>query len=123
MWLALVRCWTFRVPQDPHFFQPPRFIGVLPKANPNARFYEMDRYECVGERSHLLGPSVDLETHIRDVTSLLFYEDLSNVVLVGHSYAGMVITGVAAKVPERLKLEAIPISVENQDIRTADVFL
>jgi pimeloyl-ACP methyl ester carboxylesterase len=47
---------------------------------------------------------VDLTTHIRDVASLLYYEDLSNVVLVGHSYAGMVITGVAAKVPERLKL-------------------
>jgi pimeloyl-ACP methyl ester carboxylesterase len=43
-------------------------------------------------------------THITDVVNLLSYEDLKNVVLVGHSYAGMVITGVAARVPERLKL-------------------
>ncbi len=55
-------------------------------------------------RSHLLGCGVDLTTHITDVAQLLFYEDLSQVVLVGNSYAGMVITGVAARVPERLKL-------------------
>lgn len=56
----------------------------------------------VGDRSHLLECGVDLTTHITDVVNLLFYEDLSDVVLVGHSYAGMVITGVAAKAPERL---------------------
>ena len=58
----------------------------------------------VGDRSHLLNCGVNLTTHITDVASLLLYEDLSDVVLVGHSYAGMVITGVAAKVPERLRL-------------------
>jgi pimeloyl-ACP methyl ester carboxylesterase len=58
----------------------------------------------VGDRSHLLGCGVDLTMHITDVASLLLYEDLTEVVLVGHSYAGMVITGVAAQVPERLKL-------------------
>ncbi len=57
----------------------------------------------VGDRSHLLACGVDLTTHIRDVTNLFFYEDLSDVVLVGHSYAGMVITGVAAVAPERLR--------------------
>jgi len=57
----------------------------------------------VGDRSHLLKCGVNLTTHIADVDNLLFYEDLSNVVLVGHSYGGMVITGVAAKSPERLK--------------------
>ncbi len=57
----------------------------------------------VGDRSHLLGCGVGLTTHITDIASLLFYEDLADVVLVGHSYAGMVITGVAAAVPERLK--------------------
>ena len=57
----------------------------------------------VGDRSHLLHCGVNLTTHITDITSLLSYEDLADVVLVGHSYAGMVITGVAAKVPERLK--------------------
>jgi pimeloyl-ACP methyl ester carboxylesterase len=58
----------------------------------------------VGDRSHLLGCGVDLTTHILDIANLLEYEDLSDVVLVGHSYAGMVVTGVAAKAPERLRL-------------------
>lgn len=56
----------------------------------------------VGDRSHLYDGSVNLSTHITDVSNLLFYEDLRGVVLVGHSYAGMVITGVAATAPERL---------------------
>lgn len=56
----------------------------------------------VGDRSHLLDCGVDLSTHITDVANLLFYEDLSDVILVGHSYSGMVITGVATEVPERL---------------------
>lgn len=62
------------------------------------------RLTGLSDRSHLLDCGVDLTTHITDVAGLLFYEDLSDVVLVGHSYAGMVITGVAAKVPERLGL-------------------
>jgi pimeloyl-ACP methyl ester carboxylesterase len=49
----------------------------------------------LGERAHLLTPEVDLATHIQDVVNLLFYEDLRDVVLVGHSLAGMVIPGVA----------------------------
>jgi pimeloyl-ACP methyl ester carboxylesterase len=57
----------------------------------------------LGDRAHLIDCGVDLTTHVTDVSSLLFYEDLSDVVLVGHSYAGMVITGVAATVPDRLK--------------------
>lgn len=56
----------------------------------------------VGDRSHLYDGSVNLSTHIKDVSNLLFYEDLRDVVLVGHSYAGMVITGVASTTPERL---------------------
>jgi pimeloyl-ACP methyl ester carboxylesterase len=56
----------------------------------------------VGERAHLLAPTVDLSTHIADVANLLYYEDLSEVALVGHSYAGMVVTGVAGAAPERL---------------------
>lgn len=58
----------------------------------------------LSDRSHLLDCGVNLTTHITDVANLLFYEDLSDVALVGNSYAGMVITGVAARVPERLKL-------------------
>lgn len=56
----------------------------------------------LGERSHLLTPQVDLSTHIEDIVSVLEYEDLYNVILVGHSYAGMVISGVAEKVANRL---------------------
>lgn len=56
----------------------------------------------LGERAHLLTPEVDLDTHIRDITALLEYDDLERVVLVGHSYGGMVIAGVAAQVPERV---------------------
>jgi pimeloyl-ACP methyl ester carboxylesterase len=55
-----------------------------------------------GERMHLATPEVNLDTHIQDVAHVLQYEDLYNVVLVGSSYAGMVITGVADRVPERL---------------------
>jgi pimeloyl-ACP methyl ester carboxylesterase len=56
----------------------------------------------LGERAHLVNSGVTLETHIEDVVNLLFYEDLSDVALVGHSYAGVVVSGVAARVPERL---------------------
>lgn len=55
-----------------------------------------------GERAHLLSRGVTLETHITDVVNLLRYEDLREVVLVGHSYGGMVITGVADRAAERL---------------------
>ena len=49
----------------------------------------------VGERAHLLTPSVDLRTHITDVVNVMKWERLGDVVLVGHSYGGMVATGVA----------------------------
>jgi pimeloyl-ACP methyl ester carboxylesterase len=57
----------------------------------------------LGERVHLASRDVDLETHIEDVVNLLDYEDLSDAVLVGHSYAGVVVTGVADRRPERLR--------------------
>jgi pimeloyl-ACP methyl ester carboxylesterase len=58
----------------------------------------------LGANSHLLDElgRISLDTHVKDVTNMLFYEDLSEVVLVGHSYGGMVITGVADKEPRRL---------------------
>jgi pimeloyl-ACP methyl ester carboxylesterase len=56
----------------------------------------------VGERSHLLRPGIDLDLHIRDVTALLHYEDLRDVILTGHSYGGMVVTGVADRAPGRV---------------------
>jgi pimeloyl-ACP methyl ester carboxylesterase len=55
-----------------------------------------------GERSHLASPDVGLDTHITDIVNTLVYEDLHNVVLVGHSYAGMVVTGVADRIPDRI---------------------
>jgi pimeloyl-ACP methyl ester carboxylesterase len=58
----------------------------------------------LGASSHLLYElnRISLDTHVKDITNVLFYEDLSDVVIVGHSYGGMVITGVAAKQPQRL---------------------
>jgi len=55
-----------------------------------------------GERAHFLASEVDLDTNVRDVLAVLTYEDLRDVVLVGHSYGGMVITAVADRMPERL---------------------
>lgn len=56
----------------------------------------------LGDRVHLARPEVDLDTHIEDVVNVLDYEDLHSAVLVGHSYAGVVVTGVADRRPERL---------------------
>src|SRR5215216_473082 len=57
----------------------------------------------LGERVHLASPQVNLTTHITDVVNVIEFEDLSEVVLVGHSYGGVVITGVASKVSDRIK--------------------
>ncbi len=56
----------------------------------------------LGERVHLASPAIDLDTFITDVVNVLEYEDLRDVVLVGHSFGGTVITGVAERAPERL---------------------
>src|SRR4051794_6800292 len=56
----------------------------------------------LGDRVHLAHPDVDLETHVEDVVNLLDYEDLEDAVLVGHSYAGIVVAGAADRRPERL---------------------
>lgn len=53
----------------------------------------------LGERSHLVSPDINLTTHVLDVVNLIKFEELSDVVLVGHSYGGMVISGVAERVP------------------------
>ena len=57
----------------------------------------------LGERMHLNSTDVDLETHINDVVNTILFEDLHEVVLTGHSYGGMVITGVMDRIPERIK--------------------
>jgi pimeloyl-ACP methyl ester carboxylesterase len=56
----------------------------------------------LGERAHLAHPGIDLDTHVQDIVGILEYEDLDRVVLVGHSYAGTVIAGVADRLPGRL---------------------
>src|SRR5437867_13135502 len=56
----------------------------------------------LGERKHLLRPDIDLDTHITDVVNVLEYEDLADVILAGHSYGGMVITGVADRAGSRI---------------------
>ncbi len=56
----------------------------------------------LGEREHLGGPQVNLDTHIADVANVLRYEELRDVLLVGHSFAANVIAGVAEQMPERI---------------------
>lgn len=60
-------------------------------------------YTGLGERAHLASPAVDLETHIRDIASVIHYEELRDLILVGHSYGGMVATGVADRMPDRVR--------------------
>jgi len=57
----------------------------------------------VGERAHLLSPRVDLRTHVEDVVNLIACEELSDIVLCGHSYAGCVVAGVVAGLPDRVR--------------------
>lgn len=57
----------------------------------------------LADRSHLLAPTIDLETHILDVANLISWEELTDVVLCGHSYAGAVIAAVADRLPDRVR--------------------
>jgi pimeloyl-ACP methyl ester carboxylesterase len=57
----------------------------------------------LGERHHLYTNEVNLTTHITDVVNTILFENLNDVILVGHSYGGMVVTGVADSIPERIK--------------------
>jgi hypothetical protein len=55
-----------------------------------------------GERVHLATKDIGLSTHINDIVNTILYEDLKNVILIGHSYSGIVVTGVADSIPERI---------------------
>jgi len=57
----------------------------------------------LGEKHHLAHKDIDLQVHIKDVVNSILFENLKDVVLVGHSYGGMVVTGVADSIPERIK--------------------
>lgn len=56
----------------------------------------------LGERAHLAQPGIGLRTHVDDILGVLRYEDLHDVVLVGHSYAGLVVRESADRMPERV---------------------
>src|SRR5215468_5197315 len=56
----------------------------------------------LGERAHLARPDTDLDVHVADVVNLLRYEDLREVVLVGHSYGGSVVTVAADRATDRV---------------------
>jgi pimeloyl-ACP methyl ester carboxylesterase len=57
----------------------------------------------IGERSHLASPQVNLTTHIQDVVNAIWYEDLRDIVLLGFSYGGMVVTGAVDHVADRIR--------------------
>ncbi|MEU6039950.1 alpha/beta fold hydrolase [Actinomadura sp. NPDC047616] len=57
----------------------------------------------LGERAHLCSPEIGLQTHVEDVLKTLWYEDARDVVLVGHSYAGLVVREAADRMPERVR--------------------
>ena len=57
----------------------------------------------LGERQHLANAVTGPQTHVTDIVNLLIWRDLTEVILLGHSYAGLLITGVAAQVPERIR--------------------
>jgi pimeloyl-ACP methyl ester carboxylesterase len=57
----------------------------------------------VGERSNLMSRAINLDTHVQDIVNVIRWEELSDVVLCGHSYGGMVISGVCERIPEKLR--------------------
>lgn len=57
----------------------------------------------LGDRSHLLTSEIDSDLHVLDVVNVLRWAELEDVILVGHSYGGLIVTGVAGQVPERVK--------------------
>src|SRR6186713_2207509 len=57
----------------------------------------------MGEHHHTASPAIGLDTHIEDIVNVILFEDLHDVVLLGHSYGGMVVTGVADRIPDRIR--------------------
>jgi pimeloyl-ACP methyl ester carboxylesterase len=78
------------------------FAGVAGILLDRGHRVHMPALTGLGRRSHLLGDDIGLATHIEDVVNEIRWDDLTDVVLVGHSYGGMVITGVADAVAERI---------------------
>lgn len=57
----------------------------------------------LGERAHLSSPKINLTTHIMDVVNTVIYDELDEIILVGHSYGGIVVTGVMNSIPKKVK--------------------
>ena len=62
----------------------------------------------LGERSHLLDPKINLATHVTDIVNVIKWEGLKDIVLVGHSYGGMIVSGVAEQMRRRDRLDRVP---------------
>lgn len=75
---------------------------VADRLNAKGRYVVAPTLSGVGERSHLASDSISLSTHIDDIVNEIRWKDLEGLVLVGHSYGGMVITGVAERIRERI---------------------
>lgn len=77
----------------------------------------------LGEKVHLANPDISLTTHIDDIVNLILFEDLNEVILVGHSYAGMVITGVMDRIPKRLaKVVFLDAAVPDDGMSASDLW-
>lgn len=77
----------------------------------------------LGEKVHLNSPEIDLTTHVTDIANVILFEDLSEVVLVGHSYGGMVITGVMDRIPQRISHAVfLDAAVPDDATSTADLW-
>lgn len=57
----------------------------------------------LGERSHLNHSLITVDTHIQDIKNVILFEDLKDIIIIGHSYGGLIITGIASVMPERIK--------------------
>jgi pimeloyl-ACP methyl ester carboxylesterase len=75
---------------------------VIDRLTAKGRYVVAPTLSGVGERSHLASDTINLSTHIDDVVNEIKWKDIERLVLVGHSYGGMVITGVAERIPERI---------------------
>jgi pimeloyl-ACP methyl ester carboxylesterase len=76
-----------------------------------------------GERAHLLDDRVDLDLNVTDIVAVVHYEDLNDVILVGHSYAGIVITGVADRIHDRIaQVVYLDTSVPEQGESIGDIW-
>ena len=76
---------------------------MFPLAQASGYRLVVPTYTGLGEREHLAHPGIDLDTHIQDILSVVKFENLRDIVLLGHSYGGMVATGVADRIPDRVK--------------------